>query len=170
MIPKSRIPSMTRVVMTGRRIKSSAIFMNGPGPLPSVRFLIWTLVPETSWNCPSITTISPAFSPFFNNRTRPFRCAGFNRPISAFRSGLIHKYVLTLDAGLNRLGRDHQGIGLEGQAKDQVDKLTGPRSFRSLLRKVPLQADGTGCSIDGIIDEGKQAFFRMGFIFGDKGL
>jgi hypothetical protein len=34
MIPKSRIPDMTSVVMTGRRMKSSARFMDGPAPRP----------------------------------------------------------------------------------------------------------------------------------------
>ena len=65
MIPKRRMPIMTRVVMTGRRIKSSEMFILGfSGRMPVASgFLISTFAPGTSWSCPSVTTVSPGLSP-----------------------------------------------------------------------------------------------------------
>ncbi len=116
-----------------------------------------------------MTIISPAFKPFFDDRLTVNTSTGLNRTIFGFQVRFDHKDILSFHPGLDRLGRNDQGIGLGGQAQNQVDELTRPQSF-SLVGEGAPQADGTGCFIHGIIDESQQAFFGLFFFLGKKGL
>ena len=66
MTPKIRMPAMTSVVVTGRRMKSSEMFMDLPRPpsAASAAVRISTLLPGRRRSWPSVTTRSPAASPF----------------------------------------------------------------------------------------------------------
>ncbi len=122
-IPKTRMDIMTSVVMIGRRIKSSGMFMIY---LASSLFFDFYLgagdKPELTVGNDFFTGLQSLFNDCFTVKgsAHNYR-AGFNREIV-----LYDKYILTLLACLNSLRRNHNGIGLCGQRHDCINKLTRP--------------------------------------------
>ena len=73
MRPNSKMPDMTSVVITGRRMKSSGTLMADhfgfagefvEEPVAAAALTL-TFTPGASRNWPSVTTVSPAFNPLF---------------------------------------------------------------------------------------------------------
>ena len=86
--PNSRIASIVKLVITGRLMKFSAICIPLLA-LPQRLVLISTFTPGTSRICPSVTTVSPAFTPSVITDSPPTVRATFTTRESTVMSGLI---------------------------------------------------------------------------------
>ena len=148
--PKTTMPSTMSVVVIGRLMNSAEIFMSPPSdpvpPLTEIR------LPGTSRSWPSVTTVSPGFTPFLENRffargARDGHGADVNRLIA-----LHDEDVLPLRPVLHRdRGHDNRPrIG--GEPHRHVHELAGPEA-PVRVREGRLDSDGAGGLIDGVVDE-----------------
>lgn len=80
--------------------------------------------------------------------------------------GLYHKEIRAALSGLESLGRHHDGIGAGREGHDHVDELTGPEP-PPLVLKDSLEFDGTGGSVDRIVEKADGPLLRRSLIIGN---
>ena len=154
---------MTSVVMTGRRMKSSEMFM------PPLLLLRWraalvcptsTRAPAVRRSWPSVTTVSPASRPFSitvsSSRDRPT----VDGPLLDRLVALDDEDVRALLAGLHGLAREsRRAFGCSVSVRTTFTNWPGQRR-RSSFANGRLQPDGARRGVDGVVHERQLARFR----------
>ena len=93
----------------------------------------------SSRSCPSVTTVSPGFSPFRRRRPR-HALSDRDRPLLDGRIRLDDEDKLAVLAGLHRLLRHHGRRAAASRAADDARELAGPQAA-ILFRKRRLELD-----------------------------
>src|SRR5205823_6060745 len=70
--------------------------------------------------------------------------------------GLDDEHERALLTGLQRLGRDHEGVVLDGERHGHVHELARPQALVAVGER-GLEADGAGGLVDGVVDERHRA-------------
>src|SRR5262249_58819081 len=146
MMPKARMPSMTRVVMTGRRMKISAIFMTpsrrGSRGLP-LGLLDLDARAGRQAQLPVGDDALSRGKAAADDRERAVQAR--NRHLARFDGhvALDHVDVLAGLAVLDRLRRDDDGVGLGRERQDDVHVLARPERM-VLVGERRLQEDRPG--------------------------
>src|SRR5207245_8373563 len=176
MAPNSRIADVTSVVMMGRRIKSSGMFI-----------ATWqqSVVRSVSVACHSSLVLNlhlgsrkkhkltvghhffSGLETLLDDRYAAKRGTGNNRHDSYTEVGLDHKDILARLTRLHGLVPDHDHLGPAGKGQHHVDELPGPQPPVG-IGESPLEQDRPGRSIDGVVDEGKRALCGSLFILRDQ--
>ena len=182
-MPKSAMAAISRLVAIGRLMKISEMFTlpalarpaaarraptasaaararRPPAALPLVS-LFWTFVPCSRRSWPSVTTVSPGFSPFSITHVVVHVLARDGHgPLIDGGVRFHDEDELAVLAGLHGLLR-HDGRVLD-RREPQPDARELPRPQAAIgIRKRRFQFDRVGRRIDGVVDERQLAARRL---------
>src|ERR1700683_4627254 len=127
-MPKRRMAAMTKVVMTGRRMNGSAIFI--ADSLTSLRRGF-----DLDFNSGDQAKLSVCDDRFAglnslgSHRVGPQRACHFNRTRFRGLVGLDHEHKIAALPGLHRLGWNHRCVFLLGQTKRDSGALSWPQAL-----------------------------------------